>query len=263
MNRFAISHLRASVDGKEILHDISLIIRSGEVHAVMGPNGSGKSTLASALLGHPAYTVHGKAMLNGKNILRLPTEKRGQSGLFLAFQSPVAISGVSVVNLLREAYRVRFGKIAKKKQSVQNPAFFGGGHVGQMPVAAFTEKIRSVARSLGLNEDLLRRGIHDGFSGGEKKKIEMLEALMLSPSFAVFDEIDTGLDVDALRFVSRGITELTKAGAGVIIITHYQRILKYVKPDYVHVLVSGNIVKSGSARLAKTIETYGYSSYTV
>lgn len=262
-----IKNLRASIEGKEILHGVTMTVRVGEVHAVMGPNGSGKSTLASVLLGHPAYavnskqkTVNSKIMLDGKDIVALPTEERAKLGLFLAFQSPVAIPGVTVMNVLRTAYEAR-----QKKQStssnVQNPVLARRFQVGSMSIGEFTDMVGRHAATLKLEEDLLRRGIHDGFSGGEKKKIEMLQALVLPTKYAIFDEIDTGLDVDALKAVSIGIALLRKRGVGVLIITHYQRILKYVKPDVVHILVEGKIVDEGNAQLAKTIEKNGYSSY--
>lgn len=262
-----ISNLRARVDGKEILHGISLTVRGGEVHAVMGPNGSGKSTLASVLMGHPAYTVTGQTskirsdiVLDGKHILKLPPEERAQAGLFLAFQTPVAIPGVTVMNLLRSAYETHV-QPAGTAEPVQNPVLARRFKVGSMSIGEFTDLVKDHAKALRLPEDLLRRGIHEGFSGGEKKKIEMLQALVLPHKFAVFDEIDTGLDVDALRSVSKGIGLLRNKGIGVIIITHYQRLLRYVKPDVVHVLVAGNIADTGDAALARTIERTGYSRY--
>lgn len=263
--KLIISKLKAGVEGKEILHGVDMSINRGEVHAVMGPNGSGKSTLAQVLLGHPAYEIIGKTskiLLDGKNILPLETEERAKKGLFLAFQSPVAIPGVTVMNLLRAAYEAHTAKPAKKKDtSVQNPVLARRFQVGGMSIGAFTDLVKSHAKILRITDDMLRRGIHDGFSGGEKKKIEMLQALVLPHTFAVFDEIDTGLDVDALRTVSKGIALLRKQGVGVLIITHYQRILRYVKPDVVHVLVHGKVVEKGDASLARTIETKGYGKY--
>lgn len=265
----SIQNLFASVAGKEILHGVDMSIRAGEVHAVMGPNGSGKSTLASVLLGHPAYDVSksrkGKksaVMLDGKNMLTLPTEDRANKGLFLAFQSPVAIPGVTIMNLLRAAYEARYETQEKKKpESVQNPVLARRFQVAGMPIGAFTDIVKEQAKILRISDDMLRRGINDGFSGGEKKKIEMLQALVLPHKFAVFDEIDTGLDVDALKTVSKGIALLQKKGVGVLIITHYQRILRYVKPDVVHILVNGKIVDEGNATLARKIESKGYDTY--
>lgn len=268
MNILTISHLYAGVSGKEILHGVDMTIKPGEVHAVMGPNGSGKSTLAQVLLGHPSYETYkrkGKAskiLLGGKNILPLPTEERANLGLFLAFQAPVAIPGVTVMNLLRAAYEARHeSKGGKKQKTVQNPVLARRFQVGGMPIGEFTDLVKSHAKTLRITDDMLRRSIHEGFSGGEKKKIEMLQALVLPHAYAVFDEIDTGLDVDALRTVSRGIALLQKQGVGVIIITHYQRILRYVKPDVVHVLVAGRVVDRGDALLARRIEAKGYEKY--
>jgi Fe-S cluster assembly ATP-binding protein len=248
-----VSNLRASIEGKAILRGLSLKVGSGEVHAVMGPNGGGKSTLAYALMGHPAYVVKGKIVLNKKDVSRLPTEGRAKAGLFLALQSPVAVPGVTVTNLLRTAF-------GDTKNSSHNPAL-SRRFIGSMPIGEFMKVIKMYAKELRIDETFLTRGIHDGFSGGEKKKMEMLQALVLQPKFAIFDEIDTGLDVDALQVVARGIETLAKKGTGVIIITHYQRILKYVKPDVVHILVGGKIVKTGKAGLAKEIEEKGYADY--
>jgi Fe-S cluster assembly ATP-binding protein len=252
-----VSNLHASIDGKEILRGVTLTVKPGEVHAVMGPNGSGKSTLAYALMGHPAYDVTGKILLGKKNISDLPTEERAKGGLFLALQSPIAVPGVTVTNLLRTAYEALYGGIRKQ---TQNPVF-SRKNVGSMPIEKFMNMIKMYARRLHIDESFLSRGIHDGFSGGEKKKIEMLTALTLSPRFAIFDEIDTGLDVDALKIVAGGIAKLVKNGTGVIIITHYRRILKYIQPNVVHVLVNGKIVKTGNAALAKILEEKGYAGY--
>ncbi len=252
-----ISDLTASIDSKLILRGLSLKAKSGEVHAVMGPNGGGKSTLAYVLLGHPAYETKGKIVINKKNIFNLPTEERAKAGLFLALQSPIAVPGVTVTNLLRTAYEELHGV---KKENTQNP-LLARRTVGSMPIREFMGLIKKHAKELHIEESFLSRGIHDGFSGGEKKKMEMLQALVLAPKFAIFDEIDTGLDVDALKVVASGIATLARNGTGVIIITHYQRILKYVKPDVVHILVNGKIVKTGKAGLAKEIEDKGYERY--
>lgn len=261
MNILEIQHLRVSIEDKEILRGVSLTVRAGEVHAVMGPNGSGKSTLAYALLAHPAYTVTGKILLDKKNISRLPTEARVKAGLFLAFQSPIAVPGVSVMNLLRSAYQELHANTSKKKDTIQNPLLARRWQAGGMSLGEFSALVKENAKKLRIDESFLTRGIHDGFSGGEKKKIEMLQALTLAPKFAIFDEIDTGLDVDALKVVAAGIDMLVKKGTGVLIITHYQRILKYIKPDVVHILVNGRIVETAKASLAKQIEEHGYSNY--
>ncbi len=260
-----IEHLRASIETKEILRDITMTVKSGEVHAIMGPNGSGKSTLAYAMMGHPSYEVKGgvsKVKINGKNLLQVPTEDRAKAGLFLAFQSPIAVPGVSVVNLLRTAYQELHAVSPKdKKEIAQNPLLARRWQASGMTLVEFMNMLSADAKALKIDEAFLTRGIHDGFSGGEKKKVEMLQALILSPKFAIFDEIDTGLDVDALKVVAKGIEILSTRGTGVIIITHYQRILKYLKPDVVHILVKGKIVKTGIASLAKEIEEEGYQKY--
>jgi Fe-S cluster assembly ATP-binding protein len=259
-----ISNLHASVGGKKILHGVSLTVASGEVHAVMGPNGSGKSTLAYAIMGHPAYTVlrtQSKILVNNKNITGLPTDQRAKAGLFLALQSPIAVPGVSVVQLLRTAYQELYAVSQNKQKRTHNPLLSRRWLTSGMSILEFTAMVKKYAKALHIDESFLSRGIHDGFSGGEKKKIEMLTALTLSPKFAIFDEIDTGLDVDALKIVAGGISALVKNGTGVIIITHYRRILKYIQPDVVHVLVNGKIVKTGSAALAKIVEEKGYAEY--
>jgi len=263
MSTLSIENLLASVNRKEILRGITFKVASGEIHAIMGPNGSGKSTLAYAMMGHPAYDVKNqksKVTIDKKNILKLPTEERAKAGLFLALQSPIAIPGVSVVNLLRTSYQELHAAGTKGKE-VQNPLLARRWQAAGMTLQEFMSMLQKDAKELKIEESFLTRGIHDGFSGGEKKKIEMLQALVLTPKFAIFDEIDTGLDVDALKLVARGISMLAKRGTGVIIITHYQRILKYLKPDVVHILVKGKLVKSGKAGLAKEIEENGYERY--
>jgi len=256
-----ISQLTASTSGRQILKGVALTVRQGEVHALMGPNGSGKSTLAYAIMGHPSLHVEGTVKIGKKNIASLQTEERAKAGLFLAFQAPIAIAGVTVTNLLRSSYQSLHGKATKKADSIQNPVLARRWQANGMGLSEFTTMVKAHTKTLHIDESFLGRGIHEGFSGGEKKKMEMLQALVLKPKFAIFDEIDTGLDVDALQIVARGIEVLKKEGAGVIVVTHYQRILRFVKPDRVHVLVGGKIVETGSASLAKKIEEKGYAAY--
>lgn len=240
MAKLILSNLIVSIESKKIINSISLTIASGEIHALMGPNGSGKSTLAYALMGHPHYQVEGKISINKSEIQAMSPDERARKGIFLAFQNPLAIPGVPVANFIRLAHESVYGKTAS--------------------VMEFNNLLITEAATLGLDRSFLRRSLNDGFSGGERKKTEMLQAIMFKPKFAIFDEIDTGLDVDALKYVSQGIKTLAKNGTGVLIITHYQRILHLVKPNYVHVLKNGEIIKSGNDELAKQIEDQGYSS---
>lgn len=258
-----IQNLKVSVEGKEILHGISLTIQPGTVHAVMGPNGSGKSTLAYAVMGHPGYEWNSNVSIKiGKNeISQLEPEERAKNGLFLAFQSPIAVPGVSVINLMRTAYQEIHKDPSIVQKKTQNPVLDRRWNASDISLSEFMQKIKDYAKALHMDDTFLTRGIHDGFSGGEKKKLEMLQALILAPKYAIFDEIDTGLDVDALKVVASGIEMLTKQGTGVIIITHYQRLLSYVTPDQVHVLVKGHVVKQGDEKLAREIEEKGYKQY--
>lgn len=261
----SIKNLHASVDGKKILNGVSFDVLSGEVHAIMGPNGSGKSTLAYVLMGSPSYECqmsNAQCTIDAIDILSMRPDQRAKAGLFLAFQSPIPIPGVSVFNLLRTAYQ-EIHKVAETvTDEKQNPVLSRRWQAEGMSLQEFTKQLKEYAKLLHIDEAFLSRGIHDGFSGGEKKKLEMLQALVLAPKFAIFDEIDTGLDVDALKIVAAGIEQLKKQGTGIIVITHYQRILKYVKPDVVHVFVKGKIVQTGTASLSKTIEAEGYGQYT-
>lgn len=251
----AIRNLSINLGEHEIVHNLSMDVYPGKIHVLMGPNGSGKSTIAGTLMGSPDYSISGDNVsitINNKNIRNIPVNERSKAGLFLAFQNPVAIPGVSAANLLRTAYQLRNQKENAKKAKHTT-----------LSVWQFNEELVKKANSLNIPQEFLRRSLNEEFSGGEKKKLEMLQAILLKPKYAIFDEIDTGLDVDALKIVASGISELKKSGTGVLIITHYQRILKYAKPDFVHVLVKGRLVEEGTAKLAKYIETYGYKKWNV
>lgn len=238
---FAFENLHVAIAGKEILRGVSLEIHPGEKHALMGPNGSGKSSLANALMGHPAYQVtKGKIYLAGEDITDLAPEERSRRGLFLAFQYPNSIPGVTVANFLRAAVQARLPK-------------------GQAPTG-FRKTLQEKCRMLGVDSAFLGRYLNDGFSGGEKKRIEILQMAMLQPRMAVLDETDSGLDIDALRIVSQGINQVCGKDIGVLLITHYTRILNYIAPDFVHVLVRGQIVRSGGPELAHELEEKGYET---
>ena len=234
-----IRGLRAEVEGKEILRGIDLTVRQGETHALMGPNGSGKSTLASVVAGRPGYTVTGgEVRFRGENILERTPDERARMGLFLAMQYPVEVPGVSVVNFLRTAY-----------QSVK------GGEVSAM---AFRKHMKEKMELLGVEDAMVNRYLNQGFSGGEKKRNEILQLAVLEPAIAVLDETDSGLDIDSLRQVATGVAQLIGPDLGVLLVTHYQRILNYITPDHVHVMMQGRIVKSGGRELAAELEQKGY-----
>lgn len=234
-----------TIDGKEILKDLSLTIKQNEIHAVMGPNGGGKSTLAQAIMGHPGFIItRGKILINDKNITKLSPDKRAKLGIFLGFQYPVEVPGVNFANFLRMA--ANENKTKKEKSS---------------PLA-FRNLITEKAKKLAFSEDITRRFLNEGFSGGEKKKAEILQMTLLKPSFAILDEPDSGLDVDALKYISKTITSLDFP-VGLMLITHYQRLLHYLRPDFVHILINGKIIKSGDANLAKTIEKNGYEKLSI
>lgn len=238
-----ITNLFVSASKKEIIKGLDLKIRPGEIHVIMGPNGSGKSSLSLALMGHPGYQItSGQIKLDGKNITTLTPDKRAKLGLFLAMQNPVAIPGISVINLLRSAYKNLYGK-------------------SPTPLK-FVKQIQENLKTLKLDASFATRSINDSFSGGEKKKVEILQINILKPKYLVLDETDSGLDVDALKIVGNGITKNSGPKVGVLLITHYQRLLRYVKPDFVHILVGGKIVKEGNYKLAEEIEESGYNSIT-
>lgn len=262
-----IRNITAYVGERKILDAVSLDVKARELHAIMGPNGSGKSTFSSVLLGHPAYTLRKikakktSIALDGSELSKLPTYERVKKGLFLAFQSPLSIPGVSVMHLLRSSYQEIYPAEKKSTKNLGNAIFSRSWNAKGMSLLEFIERVKSVARELSIDESFLKRGIHDGFSGGEKKKIEMLTALVLLPKYAIFDEIDTGLDVDALKVVATGIEKLRSQGTGVIVVTHYQRILSYVHPSHTHILVNGTFVEHGSGALSEKIEKEGYAKY--
>ena len=234
-----IKNLKVSVEGNIILNGINLEIRKGEVHALMGPNGSGKSTLANVLMGNPKYTVEsGEVLLDGKNILELEVDERARLGLFMSFQYPLEISGITIANFLRAAYNSCTGE--------------------NKSVIDFRKLLEEKMALLKMDKKFADRYLNQGFSGGEKKRAEILQMAVLKPTFAVLDETDSGLDIDALKTVAAGVNSLLSSEMGVLIITHYQRLLNYIKPDHVHILVNGKIVKSGDASLAQELEAKGY-----
>ena len=242
-NLLTIKDLHANIEGKEILKGINLEIRPGEVHAIMGPNGSGKSTLSAVLTGNPAFTVTGgEAYLDGKDLLSLSPEDRAHEGLFLSFQYPVEIPGVSMVNFMRAAVN------EKRKYFNQEP----------ISASDFLKLMREKRAIVELDNKLASRSVNEGFSGGEKKRNEIFQMAMLEPKLSILDETDSGLDIDALRIVAGGVNKLKTENNATIVITHYQRLLDYIKPDFVHVLYKGRIVKTGGPELALELEEKGY-----
>ena len=245
MSELVINNLQVSVEDTEILKGVNLTIRSGEVHAVMGPNGTGKSTLAYALMGHPKYKItEGEATLDGRDLLDLDPNERSKLGLFLAFQYPVAVPGVSVANFLRTAINAH--------RKGQNPEDKG------ISIPDFRKKLKEKMALLGMDESFAGRYLNDGFSGGEKKRVEILQMATLEPKISILDETDSGLDIDALKIVAHGIKAINKKDQGILVITHYQRILNYITPDFVHVMLNGRIVESGGPELALRLEEEGY-----
>ncbi len=236
---FVIEDLHVTIEGKEILKGVNLTVDRGEVHALMGPNGSGKSTLANTLMGHPRYQVtQGRILLNGEDIRALPSDQRARRGMFLAFQYPMEIPGVKVRHFLRMAVKATKG---------QEPS-----------VTEFRKQLFDRMAALEMDRSFAERYLNEGFSGGEKKRNEILQLAMLEPTMAILDETDSGLDIDALRIVAGGINKLSGPSMGMLLITHYQRILNYVEPDFVHVLVDGRVVRSGGKELAHELEAKGY-----
>lgn len=245
MSEIIIRDLHVNVAGREILKGVDLIVKQGEVHALMGPNGTGKSTLAYTLMGHPGYQVtQGEVIFRGKNVLELKPDERSRLGIFLAFQYPVSIAGVSVANFLRTAVNSR--------RKAENSSDKG------ISVPEFRKMLKGRMDLLKMDYAFASRYLNEGFSGGEKKRAEILQMAVLQPEIAILDETDSGLDIDALRIVSEGVNTLRGPEMGVLIITHYQRILNYVKPEYVHIMLDGRIVESGSSELALNLEEHGY-----
>lgn len=250
-NTLEIKNLHVeTIEGKKILNGVSLTIHKGETHAIMGPNGGGKSTLAQVLMGHPGYTItEGSIHINGVDITTMPTDQRAKHGLFLGFQYPVEIPGVNFSSFLRMA--------VNEKQPVSDEST---ARQRKLSPIKFRNLLEEKAKPLAFRDDIAKRSLNEGFSGGEKKKAEILQMCLLQPDFAVLDEPDSGLDVDALKYIAKTITSLDFP-LGLVLITHYQRILQYIQPQFVHILVKGKIVVSGDHLLAKQIEEKGYESY--
>jgi Fe-S cluster assembly ATP-binding protein len=250
MSDLSIRNLHASIDGAEILRGVDLDLDRGSVHAIMGPNGSGKSTLAHVLMGHPAYEVtEGTVTFNDTDVLDLAPDERSRLGIFLAFQYPSAIPGVSVANFLRMAVN------AHRRTD--------DGEANPIRIPEFRKLLQENMEMLKIDRSMTSRYLNDGFSGGEKKRVEILQMALLKPSLAIMDETDSGLDIDALRIVADGVNHLSGPEMGVLVITHYSRLLRYIKPDVIHVLVDGRIVRTGGAELADELERDGYAPYGI
>ncbi|KZE74683.1 Fe-S cluster assembly ATPase SufC [Paenibacillus jamilae] len=241
MTTLKIEELRSKIEGKEILKGLTLEIHGGEIHAIMGPNGTGKSTLASALMGHPKYEVTGgKVTLDNEDLLEMEVDERAQAGLFLAMQYPSEIAGVTNSDFLRSAIN------ARREEG------------DEISLIRFIREMESKMQGLEMNPEFMHRYLNEGFSGGEKKRNEILQMMLLEPKFVILDEVDSGLDIDALRIVANGVNEMRSPDRGFLIITHYQRLLNYITPDFVHVMMQGRIVKSGGPELAHRLEAEGY-----
>ena len=247
-NLLIIKNLRVKVDNKEIIHGLNLNIKLGEVHALLGPNGSGKSTLALVLMGHPSYTIVGGSIkLLGKNISKLLPEQRATLGIFLAFQYPQTVAGLVVEDFLRSAYNAQ--QVSKK--------------LSPLNVNLFKKLLEPELKLLHIKPEFLQRNLNEGFSGGEKKRLEILQLIVLRPKLVILDETDSGLDVDALKLVADDVNRLIGPDMGVLVITHYQRLLHYLKPTHVHVMMSGRIAESGDKNLAKKVEKSGYEQFKI
>ena len=249
MADFEIKDLRVSVEGREILKGVSLSVNKGEVHAVMGPNGSGKSTLSHTLMGHPNYKViSGEVLFKGKNILTLQPEERAKLGMFLALQYPVVVPGITMSNFLRTAINAKRGYDGKDKSKAIN-------------VKEFRALLKDEMSVLRMDDSFLSRYVNEGFSGGEKKRAEILQMAVLQPKLAILDETDSGLDIDALRIVAQGVNAMRAPDRAILVVTHYQRLLNYIIPDFVHVMSKGRVVKSGGKELALELEESGYAQF--
>ncbi|ASR40454.1 Fe-S cluster assembly ATPase SufC [Ligilactobacillus agilis] len=242
MSTLEVKNLHVTIDGKKILKGVNLTLKTGEIHAIMGPNGTGKSTLSEAIMGNPAYEVtEGEVLLDGQNLLELPVDERARAGLFLAMQYPAEIPGVTNAEFIRGAINAR--------RSEDNP----------ISIRKFLKKLDENMDFLDMSEEMADRYLNEGFSGGEKKRNEILQLMMIEPKFAILDEIDSGLDIDALKVVSKGVNKMRGPEFGSLIITHYQRLLNYIIPDVVHVMMDGRIVAQGGPELAKRLEDEGYA----
>lgn len=242
MSTLEVKNLHVTIDGKKILKGVNLTLKTGEIHAIMGPNGTGKSTLSEAIMGNPAYEVtEGEVLLDGQNLLELPVDERARAGLFLAMQYPAEIPGVTNAEFIRGAINARRGE--------DNP----------ISIRKFLKKLDENMDFLDMSEEMADRYLNEGFSGGEKKRNEILQLMMIEPKFAILDEIDSGLDIDALKVVSKGVNKMRGPEFGSLIITHYQRLLNYIIPDVVHVMMDGRIVAQGGPELAKRLEDEGYA----
>jgi len=253
MSSLEIKDLVVSVEGKTILNGIDLVVQSGSVHAIMGPNGSGKSTLSLAIMGHPKYkVVRGGVLLDGIDLLKLPVDVRARAGVFLAFQYPSAIPGVSVANFLRTAIN------ARRAEPGVTAGTAAEARKNDMPIPQFVKLLAEKMKLLEIDDSYKSRSVNDGFSGGEKKRLETLQMHMFGPSLALMDETDSGLDIDALKIVAHAIEALRGPDVGILLITHYERILRFVQPDFVHVLIDGRVVRTGGRELAAELEAKGY-----
>ncbi len=249
MAEFEIRNLHVSVEGREILKGVNLAINRGEVHAVMGPNGSGKSTLSHALMGHPGYEVTaGEVLFKGANLVELDPDERARLGLYLAFQYPIVVPGITMANFLRTALNAKRGYDGKDKSKAITPK-------------EFRTLLKDSMQTLRMDDSFLSRYINDGFSGGEKKRAEILQMAVLQPEIAILDETDSGLDIDSIRYVSEAINGMLGPALGILMITHYTRILQFIRPDFVHVLVDGRIVLEGGPEIADQLEVTGYSEW--